>query len=607
MSQSQSTNRRASAARLVTSLGVALLVVAVAVVAYLFGLGFFQTAEPTPTILAVAPTMLPTAIPPTNTPTPTSTATWTPTPTSTPTPTPSPTPELGTSNVYVEYILDASGSMNETLPGGGIKLAVAKKLLTENLQAFRPETNVGLRAYGHRVYYQQTAKSCHDIELIAPVEKGQMETIVTWLGDFKAQGMTPLAESIRQAMDDFVFDPAHINSIVMLSDGIETCGGDPCGLVEELKAEGVNFTIHVIGLDVDEATREQLTCIAQVGGGTYHDANSEQELDEALGIVQKDVTADEVITAYRVDTPMPAPPTRTPTPEPPSPTPTSIPASPTPNPKPITGDRIVFASQGKIYVISADGSQLIHVNSDSVSGDEPSWSPDCKRIVFSCTLKTGRDICIINEDGSGLVNLTNNPDFDRAPAWSANGISIVFNSTKELGTYQSDIFAINADGSSMRNLTNSPGNEGFPSWSSDGSRIIFASFRGGRRPEDGQWDIYAMNADGSGVTQLTDTGDIEENPTWSPDGSRIAFGLNNGSGFGEIYIMNSDGSGRRNLTNTWGDDSGPSWSPDGTHLAFMSMRDDNWEIYVMNADGSNARRLTNNPDTDWYPSWCPKP
>ena len=119
--------------------------------------------------------------------------------------------------------------------------------------------------------------------------------------------MTPLAESIRQAMDDFVFDPARINSIVMLSDGIETCGGDPCGLVEELKAQGINFTMHVIGLDVDEPTREQLMCIAGAGEGTYHDAQSEQELDQALEKIQEELVEKEVVVPPAWTRPPPPP------------------------------------------------------------------------------------------------------------------------------------------------------------------------------------------------------------------------------------------------------------------------------------------------------------
>ncbi len=289
-----STTRLAARRRIVVGIGIVLALLIVAWAAYVLISNLLSGPQPAPTEVAAETTGPPAAVPASDSPLPTSSESLP----------PSPTPELGTSNVYIEYILDASGSMNETLPDGTLKLEVAKNLLTDHLGAFHPETNIGLRAYGHRLPYQQTEESCRDIELIAPVEKGQLETIVTWLRGFAAQGMTPLAESIRQAMADFVFEPGRINSIVMLSDGIETCEGDPCGLVEELKASGINFTIHVIGLDVDRATREQLRCIAEAGGGTYYDVETEQDLTEALDDIQETVTEEEVIVPPGANAPI---------------------------------------------------------------------------------------------------------------------------------------------------------------------------------------------------------------------------------------------------------------------------------------------------------------
>jgi hypothetical protein len=271
---------------MLAGMAIALAFVGVAVAAYLLGAGVIGPRR-------VTPSAVPSTVPPTPTLSPLSDAT--------------PASELGTDNLYIEYILDASGSMNETLPDGAIKLTLAKDLLTEHLRAFLPETHIGLRAYGHRIDYKQKAESCNDIELIAPVETGYLPTIVTWLRDFQARGMTPLAESIRQAMDDFVFEPARINSIVMLSDGIETCDGDPCGLVQDLKAEGINFAIHVIGLDVDQPTRDQLSCIAYTSGGTYHDARSEKQLREALEEIHALVTQGEKLALAGTDTPTPEP------------------------------------------------------------------------------------------------------------------------------------------------------------------------------------------------------------------------------------------------------------------------------------------------------------
>ena len=269
--------------------GATILLVALSAVAVLLLSGQPGTTAPTRAVIVSAATA---ASAPTDTPqvvdSPTSAPTETPTGT--------PLPELGTSNAFIEYILDASGSMTEALSDGSPKIEVAQRVLTEHMRSFRPETNIGLRVYGHRLPYQQEAESCQDIELIAPVEKGQMERIVGFLRDFTVQGMTPLASSLERAKDDFVYDASRVNSIVMLSDGIETCGGDPCQLVEDLKAQGINFTIHVIGLDVDEPTREQLSCIAQAGGGTYHDAMNQQDLGNALSAIKYEVTRDEVVT-----------------------------------------------------------------------------------------------------------------------------------------------------------------------------------------------------------------------------------------------------------------------------------------------------------------------
>jgi len=286
--------------RLLLAGAVVLLVVAALTLGFLISLGILRPSATMPTAVPeVRPTGPASRQPQPTDPKPIST----PASTATVTVTASPTPELGTSNLYVEYIIDASGSMTETLPDGSVKITAARQLLKEHIAAFRPETNIGLRAYGHRLPFQDEAKSCQDIELIAPPRPGQMEKIAAWLGGFQPQGMTPLAESLRQALNDFTFEPARINSVVMLSDGIETCGGDPCKLVETLKAKGINFTIHVIGLGVDDKTKTQLSCVAKAGDGQYYDARSGQDVSQALGTIHSTVAMDEVIVPHGVSTP----------------------------------------------------------------------------------------------------------------------------------------------------------------------------------------------------------------------------------------------------------------------------------------------------------------
>jgi serine/threonine protein kinase len=224
-----------------------------------------QTATPT-----ASPTLRPDAFPDL-------TATQEPT-----RPIPTPVPPIGSDTIYIEYILDSSGSMLELLQGK-TRLSIAQEVLSERVAALPPDVHVGLRVYGHRVsYIGQEEESCKDIELVVPIQVGGAAGIVDWLPSMQALGMTPMSESIRQAAEDFTFEPGRNNSIILISDGLETCGDDPSDVARYLQELGINFTIHVIGLGVDAQTREQLSRLADTGKGVYHDANSEQDLRDAL-------------------------------------------------------------------------------------------------------------------------------------------------------------------------------------------------------------------------------------------------------------------------------------------------------------------------------------
>lgn len=229
----------------------------------------------------------------------------------------------GGSNLYIEYILDASGSMLEPI-GGQSKLAVARAVLATHLRAQPIDTNFGLRVYGHRVHYTDTSRSCQDVELVAPILPGQGERIAAWLATMQAQGMSPVGLALHQAAGDFEMVAGRDNRIVLISDGKETCGIDPCQEVERLQAQGLHVIVHVIGLNLDAEAQTQLQCVARQSGGQYQDARSPGDLQGALD---------------KVSQPQPAAPPSTP--EPPAastvsgPSPTrrsSATAAPTPEP-----------------------------------------------------------------------------------------------------------------------------------------------------------------------------------------------------------------------------------------------------------------------------------
>ena len=116
------------------------------------------------------------------------------------------------------------------------------------------------------------------------------------------KGKSPLTEAVRRAAKELALTdrPA---SVILFSDGIETCGGDPCSLAQELKSEGVNFTAHVIGFSVS-ANEKQLACLAELTGGLFLAADTEQQLSQALQTVANraaNPVATDLITLEAID------------------------------------------------------------------------------------------------------------------------------------------------------------------------------------------------------------------------------------------------------------------------------------------------------------------
>lgn len=174
-------------------------------------------------------------------------------------------------------ILDASGSMWGQVDGQ-TKISAAKKAVDSILSKWKPADRLGLMAYGHRAKGE-----CRDIELIVPVTTFDPQRIKDAVNGLNPKGKTPMADSLRAAAQA-LRSTENRATVVLVSDGIETCAPDPCTVAADLKKAGVGFTAHVIGFDVtDPAAKSQLQCIARATGGVYLDASSAAGLESALG------------------------------------------------------------------------------------------------------------------------------------------------------------------------------------------------------------------------------------------------------------------------------------------------------------------------------------
>jgi len=158
----------------------------------------------------------------------------------------------------------------------------------------------------------------------------------------------------------------------------------------------------------------------------------------------------------------------------------------------IAFERRVPSSQSKIYIMNADGSgqQDITVGTD---GGRPDWSPDGTKIVFTSYRAAVGEIYVMDADGSNVIRLTHASGGDTWPRWSPDGTQIAFTSSRDGNR---EVYVMNADGSNQVNLTQHPADDESPVWSPDGLQLTFGSGRGGG------YGTWIMNADGTQPTAL---------------------------------------------------------------------------------------------------------
>jgi len=191
-------------------------------------------------------------------------------------------PAAAENKKMVEIVLDASGSMNGRLANGQTKIDAAKEAVTRLTESLPDSLVLAFRAYGHQSPRQK--KDCQDTQLLTGFGAlGQVQgQIVSQVRGLRAQGYTPITHVLGLAALDFASQEGVENIIILVSDGKETCEGDPCVAARNLKEKNARLAVHTIGFGVDEATKQQLDCISRATGGTYFGAESMDELIRVL-------------------------------------------------------------------------------------------------------------------------------------------------------------------------------------------------------------------------------------------------------------------------------------------------------------------------------------
>lgn len=173
------------------------------------------------------------------------------------------------------FIYDASGSMWGQIEGK-TKMEIATGVLSSTVDELPGGQPVGLMAYGHR-----EKGNCEDVEFLAEMDNTDKARLHQALKGIKPLGKTPLAHSAQLAVGK-LREAGQKATIILITDGIESCDGDICKVVTAAKAEGIDFRLHIVGFGLKAEETEQLRCAAKAGEGRYYDAADADGLSAVL-------------------------------------------------------------------------------------------------------------------------------------------------------------------------------------------------------------------------------------------------------------------------------------------------------------------------------------
>lgn len=187
--------------------------------------------------------------------------------------------------INVLVVLDVSGSMAEVIDGKSM-MDIAKDSIREFTLDLPGDANIGLRAYGHEGKDQGLTKeqSCNNTELVYDIQRLNSEEFQAIIDPFEPTGWTPIALSLQEAKKDFASftGEENTNLVYIVSDGAETCDGDPVAAAEELADSNIQPIINVIGFNVNTDGQRHLKEIADAGGGIYTDVENEVQFREVF-------------------------------------------------------------------------------------------------------------------------------------------------------------------------------------------------------------------------------------------------------------------------------------------------------------------------------------
>lgn len=175
------------------------------------------------------------------------------------------------------FIFDASNSMNGEWKGGK-KMDIARNMLIRLVDSLKYVKNIqmALRVYGHQTSVEIHGQDCNDTKLEVPFSRGNAGRIKAKLRKIVPKGTTPIARSLELCKNDFPRSRAR-NVVILITDGIEACDGDPCAVALALQSRNVVLKPFIIGIGLDVELIDAFQCVGQ-----YYNAANPTNFKTAL-------------------------------------------------------------------------------------------------------------------------------------------------------------------------------------------------------------------------------------------------------------------------------------------------------------------------------------
>jgi Ca-activated chloride channel homolog len=179
-------------------------------------------------------------------------------------------------------VFDASGSMNITTEGT-TRIEMARRALVDVLPEITRDRRAGLLTYSG-IAHQQPSARCGSITLRVPPSRNAAPLILEKLFEIEPAGLTPLTAAVEQGVAE-LSAKTKPGVIVLVTDGLETCGRSPCALARHLGQTAKDLVVHVIGFFLGPEQAVHVRCLADETGGLYIPAQTFDEMRRALRAV----------------------------------------------------------------------------------------------------------------------------------------------------------------------------------------------------------------------------------------------------------------------------------------------------------------------------------